>query len=714
MPRAIRPATPALLLAVLAACSSGRHPPRPDYPESRVADHADTYHGTKVPDPYRWLEDVESGETKAWVEKQNALTFSYLARSPARDRIYLRLRQLWNFERYRVPLREGGRYFFLKNDGLQNQDVLYTVERLDAAPRALVDPNAFSADGTESVAGHYPSPNGRMLAYATSSGGSDWNAMRVRDVATAKDLADRLQWLKFSGAEWDRESSGFYYGRFPAPEKGAELRGPNYFQKLYFHRIGKPQREDTLVYERPDQKEWGFDPTVTLDGRYLVLHVWRGSANKNAIFYKDAERSGEFVELLKDFDSSYLFLGNDGPVFWFSTDRDAPRGRIVAIDVGAPEREKWTELVPQSDDAIQEARVVGNRFVVVYLHDACAKVKLFDTTGKLERELPLPGIGSVWGFTGRRHDSETFYAFTSFTTPTAIYRYDFVTCKSEVFRRPQVAVRSQDFEVKQVFYKSKDGTNVPMFVVHRKGIALDGSNPTYLEGYGGFAIPETPRFSVRNLVWMEMGGIYAVPSVRGGGEYGEDWHQAGMKEKKQNSFDDFIAAAEWLVANGYTSPAKLAIAGGSNGGLLVGACLTQRPDLFGAALPDVGVMDMLRFHEFTIGWAWTSEYGSSADAREFPTLLAYSPLHNIRPGTRYPATLITTADHDDRVFPAHSFKFAAALQAAQSSHEPIFLRVQTRVGHGAGTPTQKRIEEATDAFTFLSKVLDMKLQKPFR
>ena len=678
------------------------------YPESKRMDQVDDYHGTKVADPYRWLEDTDSEETRAWVAAQNKLTYSYLDEIPARAQIKARVTNLWNFERFGTPFKEGNRYFYARNDGLQNQSVIYTTTSLDSPAEVLIDPNNLSSDGTVALSGIQVSHDGKLMAYGLSASGSDWQEWRVRDVETRKDLPDVIKWVKFSAASWTPDGKGFFYSRYDEPTEKTKMAAANYFQKLYFHRIGTPQSEDSLVYERPDQKEWGFGGIVTEDGRYLVISIWKGSDRKNRIYYKDLQaRDGKLVPLLDEFDASYNFVGNDGPLLWLQTDLDAPRGRLIAIDTTKPEKTNWKELIAQGVDALDSVNVVSDMFIASYLKDARALVKVFKLDGGFVREVELPGIGSVSGFEGKRKDHETFYAFTGFTAPTTIYRYEVAAGKSATFRRPKVDFNPADYETKQVFYKSKDGTRVPMFIVHKKGLILNGANPTYLYGYGGFNIPLVPAFSVETLVWIEMGGVYASANLRGGSEYGEDWHKAGTKLQKQNVFDDFTAAAEWLIANKYTSPPKLAIGGASNGGLLVGAAITQRPELFGAVLPQVGVMDMLRFQKFTIGWAWVSDYGSSDNQEEFKALYAYSPLHNIKPGTKYPPTLVTTADHDDRVVPGHSFKFAAALQAAQGGPAPVLIRIETRAGHGAGKPTSKSIEEIADRWGFLTRVLGM-------
>jgi prolyl oligopeptidase len=678
------------------------------YPVARKSDQIDDYHGMKVADPYRWLEDLDSAETRQWVEAENNLTFAYLNAIPQRAAIRERLTKLWNYEKYGVPFKEGNRYFYTRNSGLQNQSVLYTVTSLDAPPQMILDPNTLSADGTVAVSGLQTSPDGKLLAYSLSASGSDWQEWKVRDVETGKDLSDHLQWVKFSGVSWTRDGKGFFYNRYDEPKADA-LKGVNYFQKVYYHKLGTAQAEDVLVYERPDQKDWLFGGSVTEDGNYLIITIYQGTDVKNRVYYKDLKaKDAPVVKLLDDFDAAYSFVGNEGSRFWFQTDQQAPRGKVIEINAAKPERANWKVIVPESKETLQATTFVNNKFILNYLKDAYTQVKIYDTSGKFLNDVAFPGIGTADGFGGKPTDKETFYAFTGFTVPTTIYRYDFATGKSTVFRQPKVEFNPNDFETKQVFYTSKDGTKVPMFITHKKGLKLDGNNPTYLYGYGGFNISLTPAFSVGNLVWMEMGGVYAQPNLRGGGEYGEDWHQGGMKLKKQNVFDDFIAAAEWLIANKYTSTPKLSIGGGSNGGLLVGAAMTQRPDLFGATIPAVGVMDMLRFQKFTIGWAWVSDYGSSDHAEDFKALYAYSPLHNIKPGTSYPPTMITTADHDDRVWPGHSFKFAAALQAAQAGDAPVLIRIETKAGHGAGKPTSKIIEEIADRWAFLVRTLNMK------
>lgn len=682
------------------------------YPQARKGDQVDEYHGVKVADPYRWLEDPvedpKSEEVRAWIEAENKVTFGWLEEIPARARIKERLTKLYDFERYGLPSKESGRYFFSKNNGLQNQNVVYWMQSLTGEPAVLIDPNKMSTDGTVSLAGTTASEDGKLFAYAIAAKGSDWNEWKVRDVDTGTDRTDHIKWAKFSGASWTKDGQGFFYGRYDEPKEGTKFTDLNYFQKLYYHRLGTPQAEDKLTCERKDEKEWSFAGTVTDDGRYLIINVSKGTDPKNLIFYKGLQAGDSpVVELIKEFEADYSFIDNDGPTFWFQTDLEAPRKRVIAVDTRTPQRSNWKEIIPQAGDTLRSVHTVGNHFICEYLKDAFTQVKVFDVRGKFIREVPLPGLGTAGGFAGKRHDPETFYSFTSFTQPTTIYRYDVISGKSRVFRQPKVDFKTEDYQTTQTFFTSKDGTRVPMFITHKKGMEINGDNPALLYGYGGFDIAITPAFRPSTALWLEMGGIYAVANLRGGGEYGKEWHEGGMKLNKQHVFDDFIAAAEWLIANKYTSPSKLAIQGASNGGLLVGAAMTQRPDLFAAALPAVGVMDMLRFNKFTIGWGWTSDYGSPENSEEFKALYAYSPLHHLQSGTAYPATLITTGDHDDRVPPAHSFKFAAALQEAHKGANPVLIRIQTKAGHGAGKPTSMQIEEAADQWAFLARTLNM-------
>ncbi len=683
---------------------------RMKYVETKKVDHVDELHGEMVADPYRWLEDDvrQSKEVADWVAAQNKITFGYLEAIPQRDTIRKRLTELWNYEKYGVPFRSGGRYFYFKNDGLQNQSVLYRLDTLKSEPQVLIDPNTWSKDGTVALASTSFSDDGKLLAYSVAEAGSDWNTWRVMAVDSGRLLPDELKWLKFSGVSWTKDARGFFYSRYDEPKAGAAFQDLNKNQKVFFHRIGTSQTDDVLVHRRPDQPDWGFNATVTDDGRYLVITTWKGTDDKYRIAYKDlTEPYGMPIDLIENFDHEFTFIDNDGPLFFFQTDLDAPRKRVIAIDIHQPQPEHFRELIPHAPETLVGMNVVANQFVATYLKDAKTQVKLFRLDGSFIREVEFPGIGSAGGFGGKRGDAETFYSFSSFNTPASIYHFDLLTGQGSVFRQTKVKFSSDDYEVKQVFYPSKDGTKVPMFVAHKKGLKLDGSNPTLLYGYGGFAISQVPSFSVSRLAWMEMGGVFAMANLRGGGEYGEDWHKAGTKLHKQNVFDDFVSAAEWLIANQYTTSNKLAIQGGSNGGLLVGACMTQRPELFGACLPAVGVMDMLRFHKFTAGRFWVDDYGSADNADEFQAIRAYSPYHNLKPGVKYTATLVTTADTDDRVVPGHSFKFAAALQAAQAGESPTLIRIETRAGHGAGKPTSKVIDEVTDQWSFLVKSLGM-------
>ena len=704
---------PASLLAILLMVPlvlDAQNNGKLSYPETRKVDQVDDFFGTKVADPYRWLEDDNSAETAAWVAAQNKVTFGYLEKLPSRARLKERLTTLWNYERYGVPSKEGAYYIVSKNDGLQNQAVLYKSKTLDGTPEVLIDPNKLSADGTVALGAAEFSEDGKHMAYATSASGSDWQEWKVRDVATGQDLADHLKWSKFSRASWRPDGSGFYYGRYDAPKEGAALQGVNKNQKVYFHKIGTSQDADTLVYERPDHPTWMFDAGVTEDGRWLVITQGEGTERESRIFLQDLkDPAGKIAPFLDKFDASYNVIGNDGDRFYVLTDNGAQRFRLMAIDRHKPDTADWKTIVAEGPnrDVISTADIVGSRFILSWRTDAHETMKVYGLDGKFERDITLPTLGAITGFSTKRKATEAFYAFASYTYPTTIFHYDVASGKSRVLRQPKVAFTPTDYETTQVFYTSKDGTRIPMFLTAKKGLPKNGQNPTYLYGYGGFDISLTPSFTAATIAWLEMGGIYAVANLRGGGEYGKQWHDAGRLTHKQNVFDDFIAAAEYLIKEKYTSTPKLAIAGGSNGGLLVGAVMTQRPDLFGAALPAVGVMDMLRFHRFTIGWAWKSDYGSSETKEGFDTLIKYSPLQNLKPGTKYPPTLVTTADHDDRVVPAHSFKFAAALQAAQAGDAPVMIRIETKAGHGAGKPTSKQIEEKADIYAFLVDQLHM-------
>jgi prolyl oligopeptidase len=675
------------------------------YPHAHRSDHVDEYHGERIPDPYRWLEDGDSPETRAWIDAEVALCESFLSKIPEREAIRRRLMDVWNYERFGMPTKVGLRYAYSKNTGLQNQSVLYIADALDGPARVLLDPNGLSDDGTVALAGAAFSEDGRWLAYATSASGSDWMTWHIRDVETGNDRPDEIRWTKFSGASWSLDGSGFYYSRYAEPAADSAYKDENYDHRVYFHRIGTEQSDDALVYARPDHPDWLLGAHVTDDGRWLVIAAERGSDPNNRVFVKDLHAGeADVVELLPDGDANYQYVGNDGATFYFLTTKDALRGRLIAVS-GADGA--VTEIVAESADALESASLFGDVFVLEYLHDAYSVVTRCDVHGQKLGDVVLPGLGTASGFGGKRDDRETFFIHTSYTTPSSIYRLDPASGATSLVFRPQVSFDPDDFVSEQRFYASADGTRIPIIITTKRGTPRSGQTPTILYGYGGFNISLTPAFSPATVVWLELGGAFAVANLRGGGEYGEAWHAAGTKEQKQNVFDDFIAGAEFLIAERYTSTPKLAIFGGSNGGLLVAACLTQRPELFGAAIPAVGVLDMLRFQKFTIGWAWTADYGSSDDPEQFAYLRAYSPLHNLRPETAYPPTLIVTADHDDRVFPAHSFKFAAALQDAQGGDAPILIRIETKAGHGAGKPTSKVIDEAADRFAFLVNVLDM-------
>jgi prolyl oligopeptidase len=681
------------------------------YPDTRKADQVDNYHGTMVSDSYRWLEDDNSVETKAWVKTQNAVTDKFLSAMPQRLPVRKIYTNLYNFERYGLPFKEGGRYFWTRNDGLQQQSVVYTAASLTAKPQVAIDPNLLSKDGTVALTGTVASRNGRYLAYGTSSAGSDWQTWQVRDLQTGRDLTDKVEWVKFSTAEWTPDGKGFFYSRYDAPKAGESLTGSNFFQKLYYHRLGTAQSQDVLVTENKNEKEWGYGASVTDDGKQVIIFVWKGSGRKNGLLLMPLI-NGAFVAstpkpITLDFDAEYTPIGANGNTIWVKTDKDAPTGRIVSIDMKKPAPANWKIVIRETKDTLTSASVVGEKIIAQYLQDAATAVNVHALDGKLIRAVTLPGVGTASGFGGRFKRTETFYSYTSLISPAAIYRYDIASGKSTLFKRPKTAFDAAKYETKREFVTSRDGTRFPIFIAHRKGMKLDGSNPTLLYGYGGFNVSETPVYRVTASTWMTMGGVYVSASIRGGGEYGAAWHDAGTKLKKQNVFDDFIAAAEWLIKNKYTEPAKLGVNGGSNGGLLVGAVINQRPELFGAAVPQVGVMDMLRFHKFTIGWAWVSDYGSSDNAEEFKALLAYSPLHNIKSGVKYPPILVTTADHDDRVVPAHSFKYIAALQAADTGAAAKLIRIETSAGHGAGKPTSKIIEERSDVLAFMANAFGL-------
>ena len=680
------------------------------YPATKTIDHTDTYHGEKIVDPYRWLEDDNSADTKAWVTAQNAVTSKYLQALPNRDKIKARYTALYNYEKFGLPNKEGGRYFWTRNDGLQQQDVLFTADALGATPRVLLDPNTFSKDGTVSLSSTAVSRDGKYIAYGTSSAGSDWNELRVRDIKTGKDLPDQIQWVKFSGADWSPDGTGFFYSAYDAPKASEKLTGANYFQKAYYHRLGTRQSEDVLVYERKDHKEWGFGTFASEDKKLLMISVWRGADSKNGLLWMPlgdggAFKPGTFSELTLDFDAEYSIIGSRDQIVWIKTNFGAPRGRVMQIDLKNPDKKNWKVIVSESEQTLEGASIVGNTIIAQYLKDAHAVVQRFALDGQPLGEVALPGVGTAGGFGGKFSDVETFFSFTSLTDPASVYRYDVAKNEISVWRKPKTAFDSAQFESKQVFVTSKDSTKVPVFIGHKKGIKLDGNNASYLTAYGGFNVSMTPSYRVTSGAWMEMGGVFVLASIRGGGEYGKAWHDGAKGALRQNAFDDFIAVAQWLSSNGYSKPEKIGVTGGSNGGLLIGAVVNQRPEIFGAAVPEVGVMDMLRFHKFTIGWGWVPEYGTSDKAEDFPHLKKISPLHNIRSGVKYPPVLIMTSDHDDRVVPAHSFKYAATLQATDTGSAPKLIRIEASAGHGAGTPTSKIIDERTDVLAFFANAL---------
>jgi prolyl oligopeptidase len=685
---------------------------KPNYPKTRTVDQIDNYHGTEVPDPYRWLEDVDSPETLEWIRQQNELTFSILHKIPARQRIQKRLTELWDFAKAWAPYKKGKWYFQERNSGLLNQNILHVMESLQDEPRVLLDPNTLSEDGTVALTSFSISKDGNWLAYATSASGSDWLTWRIRNVESGVDLEEVIEWSKFSNAAWLSDETGFYYSRYDTPSAGDEFQNTNYNQRVFFHKLNTTQDQDKLIYERPDQKEWGFQSKITDDGCYHALNVWQGTDVRNRFFYRDTRGPDQFIELISDLEATYELVGNDGSLFYFFTNLGAPRGKLIAVNTEQPEKSHWQTLIPESQAVLEGVVMVNEQFAALYNEDAHHVIHLFKLDGAADGEIPFPALGSVvqidsLGLHGSRADNELFYTFQSFLYPTTVYRYNFQTRSAEPINAPELDFDPTVYETQQVFVTSKDGTRVPMYLTHKKGLVRDGQNLTLLYGYGGFNVSNMPAFAVGRLIWLELGGVYASANMRGGGEYGEQWHQSGALNHKQNVFDDFIACAEWLIAEKITSTPKLAIQGGSNGGLLIGTCMIQRPDLFGACIPQVGVMDMLRFPKFTIGWAWVSDYGSPDDPEQFKTLLAYSPYHNLKPDTAYPATLVTTADHDDRVVPGHSFKFAARLQACQSGEAPTLIRIQTKAGHGFGKPTKIVIEELSDIYAFLVDILKM-------
>jgi len=692
-----------LLFIVLAfvagavGAQSGKNKTTVKYPTTRTDSQTDNYHGTNVPDPYRWLEDDTSPEVEAWVKEQNKVTSAYLSQIPYREALKNRITKLINYPRFSAPIKAGEYYLFYKNDGLQNQPVIYIQKGLKGQPEVFIDPNKLSADGTVSVSLLGPSDDNRYMAYAQSEAGSDWQQIRVMEISSRKQLPDVLRWVKFSGASWHKD--GFFYSRYPQPAKGTERSGNNQYHSIYYHRLGEDQSADKLVYEdkaNPDYYHYG---SVTEDHRYFIMYAAPGT-DGFATYYKDLQTDGPMTALFEGYANKSSVVEHIGGRFLVITDIGAPKYRLVAVDPAMPEQKNWKEILPETDNLLETVSTGGGKMFASYLENATGRIYQMNYDGSDRKEIKLPGLGSAGGLGGKSDDKQLFYAFTSFVYPNTIFKYDVATGVSEPFFESPLQFNPEDYVERQVFYTSKDGTKVPMFLVHKKGLKMNGKNPCYLYGYGGFNVNLTPSFSASRLALLENGGIYAMPNLRGGAEYGEAWHQAGMLLKKQNVFDDFIAAAEYLISEKYTSKSKLGIGGGSNGGLLVGACMTQRPDLFAVALPAVGVMDMLRYHLFTVGKGWIPEYGSSEDPIHFKNLYAYSPLHNLKPGVKYPATMVTTADHDDRVVPAHSFKFAAQLQKSHKGSNPVLIRIEERAGHGAGKPVSKVIEEAADTWAF--------------
>jgi prolyl oligopeptidase len=679
-----------------------------EYQKAKKGDVVDDYFGTKVPDPYRWLEDTDSPETVAWVKAENILTSAYMEKLPERALFREELTKLLNYQRYTVPKWEGRRYVYRKNDGLQNQSVIYTLKNLSDQPRVLLDPNQLASDGTVAVASTTVSNDGRRLAYGVAASGSDWNEIRVRDIDTDTDLPDVIKWVKSSDPSWTKDSKGFFYSKFPAPDPSENQTFAKLaYQKLYYHLLGDPVEKDRVIYERPDDSDLGFAGEVSQDGRYLLMLVNKGTEKRDLLYFKDLgdpmapKIDAPFQPIVDKVEAEFNVAGAIGNRLYVVTDLNAARYKIVEIDLSNPSREHWKEIVPESKELLEDAALVGGKLVVKYLADAKNQLFVFDLDGRRESEVELPVLGTVGTLSGDPDRPELFYLFTSFLYPSTIYRYDVSTGQNSVFQKPNVNFDPDRYETKQIFYASKDGTRIPMFIVCKKGLELAGNSPVFLTGYGGFNISMTPSFTASCASWIEKGGVFALPNLRGGGEYGRQWHESGIKEHKQNVFDDFISAAQALIDAKYTKARKIAIVGGSNGGLLVGAALTQRPDLFGAAVAEVGVLDMLRYQKFTIGWAWESDYGCSDTLDGFQYLIKYSPLQNIKAGTCYPPTLATTADHDDRVVPGHSFKFAATLQAAQGCPNPVLIRIETKAGHGSGKPISKIIEEQSEILAFM-------------
>ena len=690
------------ITSIMISCKPASEPATSEkltYPITAKSDQVDDYFGVKVSDPYRWLENDTAEDVKKWVTEENKVTFGYLEKIPFRNKIKERLTDIFNYPKYSNPFRAGEYYFFSKNDGLQNQSVIYYQKGLDGKPEVFLDPNTMSSDGTAAVSLLGFSKDKKYVAYAINQSGSDWQTIYVMEVATKKLMSDKLEWVKFSGASW--KNNGFYYARYDAPPKGKEFSQKNEYHKIYYHRLGDTQDKDVLVYENKDKPLRYYGASVTEDERFLIIYVSEGT-DGTEMYYKDLQSNQkDFGLLFAGFQDNYSVINNIGDKLLVQTDAGAPNQRVILVDPKNPKKENWKDVIPEKPELLESAATGGGKLFVSYLKDVTTHVYQYSLEGNLEHEIALPALGTAFGFSGDKEDALIFYTFTSFTYPPTIYKYDIASGKSDIWQKSDVKFNPEEYETKQVFYNSKDGTKVPMFLVYKKGIKLDGNNPTLLYGYGGFNISLTPSFSTSRLILLENGGIFVMANIRGGVEYGEKWHNEGKLLKKQNVFDDFIAAAEYLIKEKYTSSSKLAIQGGSNGGLLVGACMLQRPDLYRVAFPAVGVMDMLRYHKFTVGWGWAVEYGSSDSLENFKNLYAYSPLHNIKEGVEYPATMVTTADHDDRVVPAHSFKFIATLQERYKGNRPQVIRIDVKAGHGAGKPTSKIIEEQADIWSFM-------------
>ncbi|MDA3866535.1 MAG: prolyl oligopeptidase family serine peptidase [Salinivirgaceae bacterium] len=689
-----------VIFAFLMSCNTKKEKiDIPPYPETKKGDVVDEYFGHKVPDPYRWLENDTSKATADWVAAQNKVTFGYLDQIPFRDAIKNRLTEIWDYPRISAPFKKGSYYYVFKNDGLQNQSVAYIKESLEDEGKVILDPNQLSDDGTVSLAAFAPSENGKYLAYAISRGGSDWREIYVKNIETGEMLDDHIVWAKFSGITWYK--NGFFYSRYPEPKEGDKLKGVNENNKVYYHEIGTSQKEDNLVYEDTKNPKWGFGVDVTEDEKYLVIYVTE-STSGNALYFKELGVPGaKMHKMITSFENDYSLLDHVNGKFLVQTNDGASRYRIMEVDPKKYEMANWKEFIAEEEGVIRGVSFVGGKLIINYMRDARSQVEIFNLKGKHMQSLDRDIVGTISGFAGKREHKETFYTVTSFTTPSTVYRYDVENNKSELYRRSKIDFDASKYEAKQIFYESKDGTKVPMFIVHKKGLELNGNHPTLLYGYGGFNVSLTPSFSITRLIWLENDGVVAIPNIRGGGEYGDDWHKAGTVMKKQNVFDDFIAAADYLIEKKYTSSKKLTIQGGSNGGLLIGAVANQRPELFAVAFPAVGVMDMLRYHKFTIGRYWATDYGTSEDSEEmFKYLLKYSPVHSIKEGTKYPAVMVTTADHDDRVVPAHSFKYIATLQDTYKGENPVLIRIEAKAGHGAGKPTDKVIQEYADLWSF--------------